>query len=149
MSVIVSDTSPIRSLADEIALSSSLPQVVVSKIEFLSIRTPLFAHRVGELKRRVDAGEAEALALAEESPDSLLLIDELRGRAVASDLGLAVVGTVGILLEAKRRGLIAAVGPLLCRLRDENKFHLSDRLIRYALATVGENLDQASSGDLP
>jgi len=55
----------------------------------------------------LDPGEREAIQLAEEQPD-LLLIDEPRGRSEAKRRGLAVTGTLGVLLAAGRRGFIDA-----------------------------------------
>jgi predicted nucleic acid-binding protein len=58
-------------------------------------------------------GEQEAITLALAHPGAWVLLDEAAARKVAAGLGLAVRGTLGILLEAKRRGLIDAVGPLI------------------------------------
>lgn len=57
----------------------------------------------------LDAGEAAAIHLAEHIGASFLLIDERRGREFARRRGLPVVGSAGILLAAKRRGLLASV----------------------------------------
>src|SRR5687768_9361270 len=54
----------------------------------------------------LDAGEAEALALALDTSAELVLLDELRGRAVARTLGVRAIGTLGVLIEAKQRGLV-------------------------------------------
>ena len=67
----------------------------------------------------LDPGEAAAINLAAEIHADLLLIDELRGRAAAVQLGLRVKGTLGVLLEAKARGLIPLLAPVLERLRRE------------------------------
>ena len=58
-------------------------------------------------------GEAEALMLALESADPLLIIDDALARQKAAALRLPVKGTLGLLLDAKKRGLVDAVKPCL------------------------------------
>lgn len=81
-------------------------------------------------------GEAAAIALAAERGHGVL-IDEKLGRAVAEGLKLKVIGTVGVLLIARRRNLIPAVKPLLEDLRTAGH-RLSEELIREALRRSGE-----------
>lgn len=64
-------------------------------------REPLTFDRL-QYQVRLDAGESEAFALALDLNAELLLIDERRGRAEASRLGLRITGLLGILVEAKR-----------------------------------------------
>lgn len=71
--------------------------------------TPL----VTALRLELDAGEAETIALAIECNANLILLDERIGRRAAQRLGLAVVGTLGVLIAAKDQGLLAAVKPVL------------------------------------
>lgn len=94
--------------------------------------------RLADLKRQVDPGQAEAIALALETPGASLLIDEARGRRVARQLGLTVVGTVGVLLEAKRQHHLDAVRPVLDALVEEHDFRLSAKLYRDVLRVAGE-----------
>ncbi|MGO9270599.1 MAG: DUF3368 domain-containing protein [Terriglobia bacterium] len=56
-----------------------------------------------ELARRLDQGEAEAIQLAIDLRADFLLIDELRGRNIATERGLVVIGVLGILLESHRQ----------------------------------------------
>lgn len=59
----------------------------------------------------LDYGEAEALALAQEK-QLLLLIDEKKGRKIAKNMGLKIIGLLGILLLNHRRGHIPQAGAL-------------------------------------
>ena len=84
------------------------------------------------------AGEASTLTLAIEHPGRcLVLMDEPLGRAHAQAHGIAMTGLVGVLLAAKRAGLVSSVGPLLERLEESN-FRLSEELIRTVLEQAGE-----------
>lgn len=91
------------------------------------MRAPTAIDRVEELLHELQRGEAEAIALAEELGADLL-IDEKAGRKVAIRLGLRVTGVVGLLVEAKHKGHIPAVLPMLERLRDDLGFYLSPKL---------------------
>ncbi len=65
------------------------------------------------------------------------MIDERAGRAVAESRGLVVRGTLGVLVQARESGLIAALRPLLDALAAEG-FRLSPFLVAEALQRVGE-----------
>lgn len=84
----------------------------------------------------LNAGESAAIRLALKLSVPVL-IDEKAGRKIATNLGLSVVGTVGVLLSAKKSGHIAAVRPLLDAMR-EHDYYISDTLIRAALTRAGE-----------
>jgi predicted nucleic acid-binding protein len=87
----------------------------------------------------LDAGEIAALALALERGIRQILIDELAGRKAAVALGLQPSGLLGLLVESKKRALIPAVLPLLDRLRDKARFHISSEL-RGRIATLAGEL---------
>ncbi len=57
----------------------------------------------------LDEGEASSVALALETNDSLLIIDEKKGRRIAQELGLKITGTLGIILRAKEKSLIGSI----------------------------------------
>jgi len=88
------------------------------------------------LSSSLDAGEAEALTLARQL-GATAAIDEKRGRRLAEELGVPQTGTVGILLAAKRRGLIPFVRPLLNHLIEKG-VRLSSRLYEEACRLAGE-----------
>ena len=84
----------------------------------------------------VDNGEAEAIALASERQQRIVL-DDRRARELAHRMGLKVIGTVGILVRAKRAGLLTWINPVLNELIEKG-FRLSDDLRREALRLAGE-----------
>jgi len=65
----------------------------------------------------LDPGETEAIQLALRTNAEWVILDDLPARRLASELGLPIVGTAGILFLAKQRGLIEAVRPALDALR--------------------------------
>ncbi|RKZ45520.1 MAG: DUF3368 domain-containing protein [Candidatus Parabeggiatoa sp. nov. 3] len=80
------------------------------------------------LELLLDAGEVEAILLAEKLKCRFLLIDERSGRVVAKKRGIAIVGVCGILLLAKEQGFIFLVVPLLNQLLNIG-YRLSSQLI--------------------
>jgi hypothetical protein len=86
----------------------------------------------------LDAGEAEAIALAVERNPSLLLIDERDGRQIARALDVAITGTLGVLLRAKTLGHVSAIKPLLTELIQQHQFRLHPDLVKRVLVEAGE-----------
>ncbi len=94
-------------------------------------------HRLGNLPS-LDAGETAAIALALDQ-NCPLLMDERLGRNVARLHNIPVVGTAGILLAAKERGLVAEIAPILIAWRSWGYF-LSPQLIETVLRRAGEKI---------
>lgn len=90
------------------------------------------------LRAHLDEGEASAIAVALERDVRLVAIDERRGRLVAREMGLRVTGSLGVLLRAKRLGLIDAVAPRLDAMRRAGIW-MADALIRKVLAEAAES----------
>lgn len=88
------------------------------------------------VEARLDAGERSALALALVH-GAVVLVDERRGRAVAADLGLSVVGTLGLLVRARELGMVQRVRPIVDVLLASG-YYLALPLVDRALAAVGE-----------
>lgn len=105
-------------------------------LPWLGVVTPCDQGMVVALKMLVDEGEAEAIALAYESKYQMIL-DDRQARAVAKNMGLFFIGTVGILVRAKQKGVVSAIKPLLEAL-ESNGFYLSEALKVEALHLVGE-----------
>jgi len=85
----------------------------------------------------VGRGEAEAIALAQRELDAVLLMDDLRARKLAERLGLRRMGTVALLAQAKKQGLIPQLKPALDALVASGLF-IRQQLIDAALREVGE-----------
>ena len=88
----------------------------------------------------IDRGEAEAIALALGLSDSMVLLDDARARRVAERVGVARIGTLGILRRAKIGGLIGPIGPYVSILRDKGIF-IRQELVDAVLRDVGESVD--------
>jgi len=85
------------------------------------------------LRRDLDQGEAEAIALAAEVDAPLILLDEQEGRKRARTLDLPITGAIGILLQADREGRLSSLRDALDRLKDEAGFWIAPSLRERAL----------------
>ena len=153
MSVVVSDTSPLHYLIlcnAETILPRLFRQVVIPPTVFRELQQPntpppvrqwastlpswcaVQSPKTLNLALDVDAGELEAICLAQEIHADAVLMDDRAGRNAAIHCGLAVVGTIGLLEQAAVRGLIE-LAPTLARLQQTNA-RLDPELIRAALA---------------
>jgi len=101
---------------------------------------------VASLRLEVDEGEAEAIALASELEADLLLLDERRGRVVASRLGLKFVGLLGVLVEAKQRGFVSTIRPIMDDLIKNAGFWIRQELYDRVLQVADESI---SPGNRP
>jgi uncharacterized protein len=87
---------------------------------------------------RLDEGERQAIALARSFPQPvLLLLDDRASRKAAQSLNLPVSGLAGLLLLAKRQGLLAAVSPLLETLQNAG-YWVSAELVEVVRKLAGE-----------
>lgn len=90
------------------------------------------------LQQDLDNGEAEAIALLLEQSSDALLLDEKKARQVARRMTLPILGTLGLLVWAKRQGVIVDLQEQLDALRTVAKFRLSQQVYNEALRQVGE-----------
>lgn len=162
--IVVSDTSPITNLAaiSQLNLLQQLyshliiptvynemvkvDQLVPGAVEVQTlpwIQTQAVADSqqivaIQSIQENIDVGEAEAIVLALELKADLLLMDERRGRAVATSCGLNVTGLLGVLLQAKQNSLIPAVKPVMDQLIEQVDFRVSSQLYAAILQSADE-----------
>ena len=140
MPEVISNTSPLQYL-HQLGLLDILPQLVgrvtipqavvdeleagrtlghdlpdVTSLGWIDVRVPVSSQHV--VSPDLGRGETDVLRLAFElsADEVVVILDDARARAAAGRLGLKLTGTLGVLLDAKRAGLIAAVAPYLDRL---------------------------------
>lgn len=105
--------------------------------EWISIKDAENKNYQNILELTVDRGEASAIALAVEQSDCLLIIDDQKARKLALELKLIYTGTLALLVEAKLKGHITSVRPIISKIRKTN-FHLTPELENKILKSAGE-----------
>jgi predicted nucleic acid-binding protein len=157
--IIVCDCSPLIALAlcDQLALLDVIFNEVVIPEQVYAEATvsekpealKIAAYAQGKVQRSespkpvalsraaLGKGEIEAMALYWEKGADYLLIDEDKGRRFAKKNGMTIIGSLGILLYAKRMNLILAVKPLLHILRTSN-IRIADALYESVLKQANE-----------
>lgn len=111
---------------------------VYTKASWITVQDPREKSLHQLLLKSLDAGEAAAIALACELQADFLVIDERAGRKTAKDLGLKIIGLVGIFSRAKNLGIIDKVKPLLDKLISEANFYISQKFYLQILADLNE-----------
>jgi uncharacterized protein len=86
----------------------------------------------------LDKGEASVIALALEIENSVIIIDEKKGRKIAKNLNLEVIGSLKVLLIARKKGVISRIYPILQELGSQN-FRFSKKLVTQALIEANES----------
>ena len=136
-------------LVDELILPTGVAQEVQAKpdgqlaVESLLASPSVRTASCGPIPTDVEVwdlgrGESEVLAWALTSDGCRVVIDDLEARRCAQALGIPVIGTLGVVLRAKRKGLIAAARPIVDELRRVGMYVAGD-LIERALAHLGES----------
>ena len=125
---VISNASPLIALAqiDHLDLLKQLfqtiviPPAVVEEISpTVSIPNWIEQHELSQpidpfiLQSSLGPGECETISLAVEIQARLVILDERPGRRLAHRLRLPVIGTLGVLLSAKRKGLLPTIRPLI------------------------------------
>jgi predicted nucleic acid-binding protein len=157
--IVVSDSSPLISFAllnkltildqlfDEIYIPFAVHNEIcqqskpyakeLKKISINRVKKVRNQLAVQLLQKDLDLGEAEAIVLAKETNISDILIDEHKGRRIAKAHGLSPIGTIGVIIQAKREGIIRTIKPELDTLI-ANHLRISKSLYNRALELAGE-----------
>ena len=104
---------------------------------WIELRQPTDKNYQSIIEATVDKGEASAIALAIELDDCLLIIDDLKGRKFAHQLGLTIIGTIGVIVDAKLAGIIPSVKPILAKIKATN-FRITEQLELLILKRASE-----------
>jgi len=148
--VVISDTSCLIILSNiqELDLLKRVYKNVITTPEianefgellpsWVKIKSPVDVKQQHIFELQVDKGEASAIALALETPGSLLILDDLQARTFAEKLGIVITGTLGVIIKAKLNGIIPSVKPLLAKIKQTN-FRISSALEEIVLKEAGE-----------
>ena len=157
--LVISDTSPItnliqigeldllKKLFDEIIIPKKVYQELadyegqkreIDKREWIILKEVANTEAIRQMRKLLDPGEAEAILLAKELNADFLIIDERKGRQIAEDYGLRIIGLLGVLVRGKQKGHILYLKPTLDKLIDQAGFRVSAKLYDKILHEVGE-----------
>jgi len=89
------------------------------------------------LELQLDKGESSAIALALETPECTIILDDIKARKIAERLGLDITGTIGVIIKAKLNGIIPSIKPLINKIKTTD-FRLSEDIEKQALIAAGE-----------
>lgn len=123
-----------RELQEGVSHGLDLPDL--SKLSWAELCDPQSAPELPSAAY-LGPGESAVLALAIESDDPIVILDDLLARKAAQQLRIRFTGTLGILLDAKSKGLIDAVTPFLDEL-DRLRFRVSAATRSEVLRLAGE-----------
>jgi predicted nucleic acid-binding protein len=123
---------------EEIAIgrAAGVDLPALENLEWLILRRPASESAL-PLITDLGPGEAEVLLLALEFRDSTVILDDGLARQVAQAMEIRLTGTLGLLLDAKRRGLVASIAPFLEWLQ-ELRFRLASSMRGAVLKLAGE-----------
>ena len=154
--IVVSDTTPLISLMKighldlvyQLFGEVQIPEAVYSEL-VINRRFPEESRMIQESKfksvellRRstgLDAGESEAIILSDSLNADVLLMDETRGRKVAKQMGIQIMGTIGVLMLAYEEDRLSKEEILACvDVLKHNGRHISNKLYEQLLQKFAE-----------
>ena len=147
---IISDTSCFIVLANigELELLHKVYEKIVTTIdiateygeplpEWVEIVAVEDQYRQQLLEMQIDKGESSAIALALETPNSTVILDDYKARKIAEKLGIVFTGTIGVIIKAKLKGIIPSIKTLLEKIK-QTDFRLSEEIEFEAIKEAKE-----------
>ena len=122
---------------DHVIIPYAVQEEFDKKIDMISVQKVKNKAVVASLNTQIGKGESEAIALAMEMKNSFLILDDKKARRIAKQLGLKIIGTIGLLLRAKKKNEITSIKPII---EDFQKvgFRISHKLYLEAMHLSGE-----------
>ncbi|WP_114748825.1 DUF3368 domain-containing protein [Pleomorphovibrio marinus] len=148
--LVIADAGPIFSLAvvkklgllNELFDDIKIPKAVWEEItlqtgaSFHANIVEFFKNKIvdvkgfNELTFMMDYGESEAVILYKEQKADFLLIDDKKARRIAENFGMNCIGTIGLLLISKEKGLINELRPIFLEFLRNKRFYSINLLNR-------------------
>ncbi len=85
-------------------------------------------------------GETSVLALAQERAPAIAVLDDAAARTCAQVIGIPVIGSLGVIIRAKKHGLLPSAADAMKALHEAG-LYLDNEIVRLALQHVGESWD--------
>lgn len=154
--IVVSDSSPLIALlsVDRIELLERLfsdvliPPAVHDEVfgsgriivipNFIQVENPRSETSVRFLRMSLHSGESEAITLALDKNVNRIVLDDKQARETADRLGLRVIGTLGVLILAKEKGILSEVRPLIVQMMERISFRIAPAVLNRALVYLNE-----------
>jgi len=90
--------------------------------------------RILKMATRLDQGESKAIVLTDELKADILLMDEAKGRTISGQLGITVMGTIGLLISAYEDKMITSEEARRCiDVLQKSGRHIGERHYRMLL----------------
>jgi predicted nucleic acid-binding protein len=121
-------------ISTTVEIAEEFGEILPDWIEIVIVKDKL---RQQLLEMQIDRGESSAIALALETTESTLILDDFKARKVAEQLGLSFTGTIGVIIKAKLSGIIESIKPILSKIK-ETDFRISTELENQALIEAQE-----------
>lgn len=134
----IAELDLIKSLSKTVYITQTIQEEFGKPLpSWIRVAIPKNKNYQAILEMELDPGEASAIALSLESPKSILIIDDLKGRKVADKLGIHYSGTFGLILKAKQEGIVKTIRPILSKIA-QTDFRFSQSLLDTILKEADE-----------